>query len=84
MKLFFDENFGKPIIEKLAAISESDSNNPEILHLGMSFPLGTKDQDWIPKLSRDEYIVITADRGKRCGGAKLNKQELRTLKLDLH
>lgn len=29
------------------------------------------DDEWVPKLSVEEWIVVSSDRGKQCGGAKL-------------
>lgn len=32
---------------------------------------GTKDAEWVPKISQDEWVVISADRGKSNRGQKL-------------
>jgi hypothetical protein len=70
----FDECVGKPIMEsmfQIIAASTADPEKPEFRHIVDHQKQGALDADWVPKVASEGWIVITADRGKRCGGAKL-------------
>jgi hypothetical protein len=71
LKLLFDENFGKPIITALGSLLYFHPEQPIVRHLLEHFPSGTPDLEWIPKIATEGWVVVSCDRGKRCGGAKL-------------
>jgi hypothetical protein len=48
-----------------------DTPTPEIRHLFEFFKSGTKDSEWIPKIAKEEWIVLTTDKGKKNDNAKL-------------
>lgn len=69
--LLFDENFGRPIVRALAELFSFHRPRPRVAHLLERFAdEGDKDEDWIPKCAREDWIVISADAGKR-GRSKL-------------
>ena len=71
IKLLFDENFGKTIIAALAALMRFHRDPPLIAHTLERFQQGTVDDVWIPQIATDGWTVFSADRARRCGGAKL-------------
>jgi len=72
IKVLFDENFGKPMISPLAALlSKSPFPPVAIRHILDFYSQGTPDSAWIPQIAAEGWILISADRGRRCGGPKL-------------
>jgi len=72
LKILFDENFGEPLVSALAKIIAEFHDEPcEIRHVFHVIPSAGKDEVWITKIANAGWIVISADRGKVCGGAKL-------------
>ena len=60
MKFFFDNTFSRKLVEFIGELSIEE--NLEVKHLRGMFDPGTKDQEWIRKLTLDgDWIVITAD-----------------------
>ena len=71
LELLFDENFGRPIIKALGEFLVFHELAPRVDHLLNRFASeGDKDEEWIPKCAKEDWIVITADKGGR-GYAKL-------------
>ena len=70
LKLLFDENFGRPTVEKLRQFLAGTEPAPELANV-VDYLGGGKDEVWIPRLRAEGWIVITADRGRRSGGVKL-------------
>jgi len=70
-KLLFDENFGKPMIVAVTPFLEKYQPKPVIAHLLDYFAAGVTDAMWIPKVATEGWIVVSGDRGKKSGGAKL-------------
>lgn len=69
-RLLFDECFGKPAVDCIAQLSAmGKGEKPEIRHLFEFAPSGTRDEDWIPKLADENWLVLTTD-----GGRKPNKK----------
>lgn len=71
LKLLFDENFGKPFVDKLAPLLGEFPETPVIKHVLDYFQSGSSDAEWIPQVAREDFIVISFDRGRRYGGPKL-------------
>ena len=46
-------------------------DGPKICRIREFVGGGIDDQEWVPKLRAEGWVVISADRGKQCGGAKL-------------
>ena len=69
-RLLFDENFGKPAIERLARFLSAggDDDFPEIKHILEFQEQGGLDEDWIPRMASEGWVLITADRGKKMRG----------------
>ncbi len=67
MKLLFDENFGRPLVDALKGLVAFARFRPEIQHILELQRAGAKDSEWIPKLAADGWIVLTGDRGKSAG-----------------
>lgn len=70
LKLLFDENFGRPTVERLKQFLTGTEPMPTLATV-VDYLGGGKDDVWIPMLRDGDWIVITADRGRRSGGAKL-------------
>lgn len=72
LKILFDENFGEPLVSALAKIIADFHEEPcEVRHIFSVIPSGGKDDVWIPKIAKDGWVIISADREKGAGGAKL-------------
>ena len=70
LNLLFDENFGKPIVRALASLLSFHELNPTVKHLLDLAPPGEPDERWIPRISAEDWIVVTKDKGAH-GGSKL-------------
>ncbi|MBN2447217.1 MAG: hypothetical protein JXO22_10850 [Phycisphaerae bacterium] len=71
-RLLFDENFGKPIVRALGELLKWSNLEIEVTHLiDFEGRAGSRDDTWVPKLQEQDYMVITADKGRRGGGPKL-------------
>jgi PIN like domain len=69
LKLMFDECIGKPVMESLPQLlSFSKHDQFELGHVLDRQKQGIHDEDWIPQLAPEGWIVVTGDRGK--GGKK--------------
>jgi len=65
LKVLFDATFGESWVEGIRAFFRLHQEpRPRILHLYDSFPRDVKDEEWIPKLVGDDWLIIIADRGK--------------------
>ncbi|MGE5611222.1 MAG: hypothetical protein ACM359_18375 [Bacillota bacterium] len=71
LKLLFDENFGKPLVERLAGLLTVFPEKPAISHVLDLYAQGRPDDEWIPKVAKEGWIVVSGDRARRYGGAKL-------------
>jgi hypothetical protein len=72
IKVFFDENFGRPTVRSLEGLLKNSLTPPdEVAHVLDFYEPGTPDPEWLPRLAEEGWIVITADRAKRSGGPKL-------------
>ncbi|MCJ7659503.1 MAG: DUF5615 family PIN-like protein [Anaerolineales bacterium] len=56
MKCFFDENLGKELALGLRGFGE------ETLHLTERFPPGTTDEEWLPFVAENGYLLFTRDK----------------------
>ncbi len=72
-RFLFDENTGAPFVALLKRIAELDRRHPcEIGHTIELFGRAAKDREWVPKLEKSNWIVISEDRGKHsASGDKL-------------
>jgi hypothetical protein len=70
-KLLLDENIGKPIGSALARVLSFHPSPPKIGFVVDMFGEGAKDLEWIPTIAKKRWVVLTNDRAKQCGGAKL-------------
>lgn len=71
VKLFFDNCIGYPISEAIGKLLQFHTTKFEVKHINDYFVDSTPDEKWIPDISNDDWIVITADRARRYGGKKL-------------
>jgi hypothetical protein len=71
VKLLLDECLGPPLAKDLAQMLSWDTPPPEIKHLFQYFKSGTKDSEWIPEIAREQWIILTTDKGKKKDNAKL-------------
>lgn len=74
MKLLFDECIGRGIYRALAA--ELDRRSPRVEHrhlLDLTEAQGVPDEDWVPRVAREGWIVVTGDSGRRGLGAPLHR-----------
>jgi hypothetical protein len=69
IRLFFDECVGRTIIDDIQPyLNHHTSLEFELAHIFDRYNSGDWDEKWLPELEKD-WLVITADRGKR-GGVK--------------
>jgi hypothetical protein len=71
LKLLFDECVGKPILSAVAGFLATSEQKPELSHILDFQEQGTPDSTWIPQVEAEGWIIITADRDKRCKEEKL-------------
>lgn len=69
-RLLFDECIGKPHVECLANLVafEQDEDRPLIKHLLDFQGQGVRDEEWIPRMAAEQWMLITADRGRKRRG----------------
>lgn len=67
VRLFFDENIGSRIYKAIVELLKFNKNvNIETAHLVLDYHgQGQWDESWTPKLKDEEWIVISADRGRK-------------------
>lgn len=67
MKLLFDECVGKPHVDGIARLAQMDLSDerPEVRHILEFQQQGVWDEQWIPRVASEGWILITADRGKK-------------------
>ncbi len=61
-QFLFDECIGKPYV---ANLREMVPGEPTLFHLSDLDLLGQLDEEWIPKIAADGWIVVTSDAGKK-------------------
>lgn len=71
LRLLFDECVGKPTMLAIAELLVAEPEKPDLQHVLDFQSQGVRDEVWVPKAATEGRIIITADRGKRGGGAKL-------------
>ena len=72
VKLLFDENIGKPLTDAIAGLLRFYDPKPEILHiLDLMKTCGVRDETWVPVIANQNWMVITADRGRQGSGRPL-------------
>jgi len=65
-KLLFDECIGKPHIDCLKDFVAIDGDDtPEIKHILEDQGQGVWDDEWIPRIADEGWIIISQDRGKK-------------------
>ena len=60
-KFLFDECLGKPMMEELRKLVPEGC---EFAHILDHFSSGTHDDEWIPAMKEQGWVVISADSGK--------------------
>lgn len=62
MKIFFDENLSKYLASGMSELQSGiGGEHIDVLHIGETFGIGAKDDEWIPKVAKEHGIVITQD-----------------------
>jgi PIN like domain len=69
-RLLFDECIGRPHVERLAQLIEleDEENRPTVEHILNFQGQGVRDEVWIPRMAREDWILITADKSWRRKG----------------
>lgn len=67
VKLFFDEC----VSPRLPRILKQQHPHLKTTHLTEHYKSGIKDSEWIPRLAKESWVVITADAGIGSGHGKL-------------
>ena len=67
MKLLFDENFGRPLVEALKQLLSFTREAVEVRHIIELRHGGRADNEWVPEVAGEDWLVLTCDRGKRAG-----------------
>jgi len=62
MKIFFDENFPPQLPKALTLLQQGwRDEKVEVFHLAEEYERGLPDEVWIPKIAKEDGIVITRD-----------------------
>lgn len=65
-KVLFDECIGKPHVESLIEFLAIDGGErPEIRHVLDFQGQGVWDEDWIPRVANEGWMIVTQDRGRK-------------------
>lgn len=65
-KFLFDECIGRPHIDRLKQFVEIDGDDaPEISHILEFQEPGVWDEEWIPQVASERWIIITQDLGRK-------------------
>lgn len=68
MKLLFDATFGEPWVAAVRGVLKMHPDpKPRIVAKYDIFDVGAADDEWIPKLTGTEWVIVSGDTGK--GGA---------------
>jgi hypothetical protein len=67
MKLLFDENFGRPLVEALKQVITFSRDATEVRHIVDLRHGGRRDDEWVPEVAGGDWLVLTCDRGKSAG-----------------
>lgn len=71
MKFFFDNNLSPHIAHAMRALSGRLADVDEVIHLTDRFEPTVPDAQWIGGLAADgQWVVVSVDRFKKCGGAE--------------
>lgn len=68
IRILFDECVGTPVLEAIKRVFDLFELNVEVKHIRDFQMNGVADEQWIPQIAAEGWIIITADRGK-CGGS---------------
>lgn len=71
LKLFFDNCIGPPISKAIGELLKFHSESTSVKHIRDYFIDSISDDNWIPQIAAEKWVVITADKAKRYGGPKL-------------
>lgn len=66
-KFLFDECLGRPLTQALRNLIAFHRHQIGLLHIFDRFPPGTRDEVWVPAIAREDWIVVSVDRGKSPG-----------------
>lgn len=61
MKIYFDENFPYQIARALTILEEPSQEVVTVMNVSEEFGRGAPDEDWIPKVGKENGIIITQD-----------------------
>lgn len=64
-KLLFDECVGHPIVDQLRSIIGIDPSAVELEHVIRRGFGGMNDDEWIPMIAGEGWVIVTGDRGKK-------------------
>lgn len=72
LRLLFDEMYGRPIIEAFSQLVEFDRSGTQVEQLiNILGTNGVPDDEWLPQIKDQGYVVVSRDKGSRSGRAKL-------------
>jgi hypothetical protein len=72
-RFLFDECISLPSFEKLCKHVRALPDPAELTHLVEWEWSGTRDEEWIPKIAADGWVVVSADKGRKSELAKGRK-----------
>lgn len=71
MKMLFDENFGLPLVKAMKGVIAFSRDPVEVRHISELRHSGRRDEEWVPEVAANGWLVLSADRGRRSAGPKL-------------
>lgn len=65
LRLLFDECVGTPTLGLLKSVLATAPEKPCLRHILEFQSQGVHDEVWLPRISKDGWIIVTADRGRQ-------------------
>jgi hypothetical protein len=66
-QFLFDECLGRPLTEAMRKLIGFHRHPIGVIHLFDRFPPGTHDEVWVPAIAKENWIVVSVDRGRSPG-----------------
>lgn len=71
LRLLFDDCLSKHAVQALKTLTDFSDGAVQVTHLVDLSLSGELDDDWIPRIATEGWIVVTTDRGRKNRGGKL-------------
>jgi len=66
LRIIFDATFGEGWVDALKSFYRTHKEpRPRLLHLYDIFDRDVKDDEWIPRIIGQDWLIVTADKGRK-------------------